>query len=143
MPIMFNFVDEALHQVTLFIKMLIVFAYHLSVRAGWNYGYPSLAENNLEKARCIIGLVSNHILTWIMSNQGLRLGDVMVLAASQLKAQGVAQGIHAQVDFGAEPASAPAQSLGLLTSLFEEAPAAQGWARTTVLSMIRCSRSGS
>jgi hypothetical protein len=49
MTIMFNFVDEALHQVTLFIKMLIVFAYHLSVRAGWNYGYPSLAQNNLEE----------------------------------------------------------------------------------------------
>jgi hypothetical protein len=78
-----------------------------------------------------------------MSNQGLSLSDVMVLAASQLKAQGVAQGIHTHLDFGAAPASAPAQSLGLLTSLFEEAPAAQGWARTTVRSMMRCSRSGS
>jgi hypothetical protein len=49
MTIMFNFVDEALHQVMLFIKMLIVFAYYLSVRAGWNYGYTALAQNNLRK----------------------------------------------------------------------------------------------
>ena len=66
------------------------------------------------------------MLTRVMSNQCLGLGEVMVLASGQLEAQGVAQGSHAQVDFGAEPASAPAQGLRPLSPLFDEAPAAQG-----------------
>ena len=61
-----------------------------------------------------------------ISYQCLCLGDVMTLACCQFKAQRVAQSIHAQVNLGAEPASTPAKSLGRLTTLFFEAPAAQG-----------------
>jgi hypothetical protein len=71
------------------------------------------------------------------------LRDVVLLSSSQDEAQGIAQTIHAHVDLGAEPAAAPAQGLGCLATLFGGAPAAQGWARTTVLSMMRYSISGS
>jgi hypothetical protein len=47
------------------------------------------------------------------------------------------------VDFCAEPAAASPQGLGCLPAVFFGAPAAHGWARTTVLSRIRCSMSGS
>ena len=71
------------------------------------------------------------------------LGNVMGLSSGQQELQRVAQRVHAHVDLGAETASAPAQGLGFLPPLPGGAPAAQGWARTTVLSMIRCSKSGS
>ena len=62
---------------------------------------------------------------------------------SQDEPQGITQGIHAHVDLSAKPAAAPAQGLGCLATFLGGAPAAQGWARTTVLSMMRHSRSGS
>ena len=73
------------------------------------------------------------------ADQLLRLGDVVLLPSGQDESQGVAQGVHAHVNLGAEPAAAPAQGLGRLATLFGGAPAAQGCARTTVLSMIRYS----
>ena len=60
----------------------------------------------------------------------------MNLSSCQLKAQRITQSIDAYVDFGAESSSTPAQGLGDLTTVFFEPPAAQGWARTTVLSMM-------
>ena len=75
-----------------------------------------------------------HILTCITVYQPLGLRDVVLLSSSQDEAQGIAQTIHAHVDLGAEPAAAPSQGLGCLASFFGGAPAAQGWARTTVLS---------
>ena len=91
----------------------------------------------------IVPLVGQYVLASITGDQLLRLGDVVLLPAGQDESQGVAQAVHAHVNLGAEPASAPAQGLGRLATLFGGAPAAQGCARTTVLSMIRYSRSGS
>jgi hypothetical protein len=47
------------------------------------------------------------------------------------------------VDLGAEPAPAASQRLAFLPTAFFEAPAAQGCARTMVLSSKICSISGS
>ena len=74
---------------------------------------------------------------------GLPRFESFVMPAGQDESQGVAQAVHAHVNLGAEPASAPAQGLGRLATVFGGAPAAQGCARTTVLSMIRYSRSAS
>jgi hypothetical protein len=74
---------------------------------------------------------------------GLPRFESFVMPAGQDESQGVAQAVHAHVNLSAEPASAPAQGLGNLATLFGGAPAAPRCARTTVLSMIRYSRSGS
>ena len=47
------------------------------------------------------------------------------------------------MNFGTEPAPAPSECLLRLTPFFLAAPAAQGWARTIVLSMMPFSMSGS
>ena len=83
--------------------------------------------------------MSQHILTFITVYQPLGLRDVVLLSSSQDEAQGVAQTIHAHMDLGAEPTAAPSQGLGCLATLLGGATAAQGWARTTVLSMMRYS----
>jgi hypothetical protein len=80
----------------------------------------------LEKIHRIVSLISNHMLGFEISYQCLCLGDVVTLTCCELKAQRVAQSIHAHVDLGTEPASAPAKSLGRLATVFLEAPAAQG-----------------
>ena len=58
------------------------------------------------------------MLGFEISYQCLCLGDVVTLTCCELKAQRVAQSIHAHVDLGTEPASAPAKSLGRLATVF-------------------------
>ena len=123
--------------------MCVVVAGLLPVGAWGNHRRHAMLQNVLAKPLGIIPFVSQHILTFITVYQPLGLRDVVLLSSSQDEAQGIAQTIHAHVDLGAEPAAAPAQGLGCLATLFGGAPAAQGWARTTVLSMMRYSISGS
>ena len=123
--------------------MCVVVAGLLPVGAWGNHRRHAPLQNVLAKPLGVISLVSQHILTCITVDQPLGLRDVVLLSSSQDEAQGIAQTIHAHVDLGAEPTAAPSQGLGCLATLFGGAPAAQGWARTTVLSMMRYSISGS
>ena len=97
----------------------------------------------LAKPLGVIPFVSQHILTFITVYQPFGRRDVVLLSSSQDEAQGITQTIHAHMDLGAEPTAAPSQGLGCLAALLGGAPAVQGWARTTVLSMMRYSISGS
>ena len=97
----------------------------------------------LAKLLGVISFISQHLLSSVTGDQFLCLGDVVPLPSGQDESQGVAQAVHAHVDLGAEPAPAAAQGLASLSPVFGGAPAAHGCARTTVLSMIRYSRSGS
>lgn len=67
----------------------------------------------------------------------------MSLTTCQKIAQWITQRINAYMDLGAEPSPASAEGLGCLSAVFLGAPAAQEWARTIVLSIIKCSMSGS
>ena len=141
--IVLHLVDEAFHQVTLPVQVSIVGLGFLAVGA-WRYDRTQAPfQDMLTKLLGILPLVGNHVLSGIIGDQSIGLSDVMLLSPSQDEPQGITQGIHAHVDLGAEPAAAPAQGLGCLATFLGGAPAAQGWARTTVLSMMRHSRSGS
>jgi hypothetical protein len=72
------------------------------------------------------------------ANQVLGLADVGRLTAGEHERQEIAQGIGEGVDLGAEAPARTSQRV-----LYRAAPAAQAWARTTVLSISRCCRSGS
>jgi hypothetical protein len=143
MSIMFDLVNEALHQMPLPVKVLIIVPRCLQVGPRWNDRHGTPLQDELEESSGIIPFVPDHMLNFKINHQGLSLGDVMALPRGELEAQGVAQSIHAHVDLGTEPASAASQGLRSLTTLFWEAPAAQGWARTMVLSIMRFSISGS
>ena len=143
MPVMFDLVDEALHQMALPVQLLVILPHGLAVCRGWNHWDSPATRYQQEESIGIISLVRNHIFSGIVSDQVVPLRDVVALPSRQLETQGITQSIHAYMDFGAEAAPAAAQSLGRLTALFFEAPAAQGWARTMVESMIRFSMSGS
>ena len=141
--IMLHLVDEAFHQVALPVQVSIAGLGFLPVGARRYDRTHAPFQDVLAKLLGIISLVGNHVLPGITGDQTLGLGAVVLLPPGQDEPQGIAQGIHAHVDLGAEPAAAPAQSLGCLAPLLRGAPAAQGWARTTVLSMMRYSISGS
>ena len=141
--IVLHLVDEAFHQMTLPVPMPVIVGGFLAVRAGRNDRHHTQFQDVSAKLLGIVPLVGQYVLASITGDQTLPLGDVVLLPSGQDESQGVAQAVHAHVNLGAEPAAAPAQGLGRLATLFGGAPAAQGCARTTVLSMIKYSRSGS
>ena len=141
--IVLDLVDEAFHQMALPVQMPVIVGGCLAVRAGRNDRYHTQFQDVLAKLLGIVPFVGQYVLASITGDQLLRLGDVVLLPPGQDESQGVAQAVYAHVNLGAEPAAAPAQGLGRLATLWGGAPAAQGCARTTVLSMIRYSRSAS
>lgn len=140
---MFDLIDTTLHQMALPVPMPVVLPLHLAVGSGRDHWNSSASSDQLEEGVRVISLVPNYIVTGVTSDQPGPLGNIMAFSSRQLEPQGITQSIYTDVDFGAEAAPAPTQSLGRLTTPFFEAPAAPGWARTMVLSMSKCSMSGS
>lgn len=126
MSVMLDLVDEALHQMALPIQVRIVLPRAVAVGPGWNHRHRPRPSDHLEEGISVITLVGQDKGASVPSDQCLPLGDVVTLPSGKLEAQGVAQPIHANVDFGAESPSAAAQGLGLLAAPFLGAPAAQG-----------------
>ena len=141
--VMLDFVEETLDQMTLLVQMFIVLSLFLAIFSCQYHRFSAFFGNLLQKSVRIIGTVGKRTLELVVRNQIFRLCDVMPLTAGQKKAQRIAQGIYAGVDFGAEPSSTTSERLGGLPSFFWEAPDAQGCARTTVLSSMMFSISGS
>jgi hypothetical protein len=140
---MLDFVEETLNQMTLLVQMVIVFPLLFTVLAGWDDRFGFFLRNKVQEFICVIGAIRDDALKIKRCNQVICLGDIMALPAGQQKTQRVAQGIYTGVDFGAEPAPAAPKRLAFLPTAFFEAPAAQGCARTMVLSSKSCSISGS
>ncbi len=109
--IMLDLVNEALHQMPLPVKVLIMVPRCLQIGPRWNDRHGTPLQDELEESSGIIPFVPDHRLNFKINHQGLSLGDVMALPRGELAAQGVAQSIHAHVDLGTEPASAASQGL--------------------------------
>lgn len=126
MAIMLDLVDEALHQVPLPVQVGIVLPRCFPAGPGRNHRYRASLPDHRHEGIRVVTLVGQDKGGCVPSDQRLSLGDVVVFASGKPEAQGVAQPIHADVDFGTEPAPAAAQGLGLLAAPFWGAPAAQG-----------------
>jgi hypothetical protein len=140
---MLDFVEETLDQMPFFVEMTIIFTLLFAVLAGWYHRLGLFFGNLLQEIIRIVRAICDHPLKIKICDQVNGLSNIMALPASQEKAQGIAQGIYAGVDLGAESTSAASKRLGFLTAAFFRAPAAQGCARTTVLSNKIFSISGS
>ena len=141
--IVFYLVDEAFDQMTFPVQVGIIGFRFFPVGARRNDRTHVPVQDVLTEPLGIISLVGNHVSTAITGYQPLGLGDVVFLSPGQDEPQGISQAIHGHMDLGAEPTPAPSQGLRRLAAFLGGAPAAQGWARTTVLSMMRYSISGS
>ena len=142
-PVMLNFIEETFDQMPLLIPVPIIHTLFFAIFSGRYDRFCFFLGDLLQKGIRVIGAVGNHTVGFIACNQIFSLGDVMPLPSSQKKAQWITQSIDYSMDFGAEPAPASTKGLRLLASVFFSAPAAQGCARTTVLSSRIFSRSGS
>ncbi len=140
---MLDFVEETLDQMTLLVQMGVIFPRLFAVLAGWNDRFCISRCDVVQEFLRIIGSIRNRPLEIEISKQVFGLGDIMALPSGQEKPQRVAQGIYAGMDLGAESAPAASERLACLPTAFFEAPAAQGCARTMVLSTQIFSISGS
>ena len=137
---MLDFVDKTFHQMTLSIKPLIIFTQHPGTLVRGNDRFNTTCQQILHKIGGCIATICNQAFKIKAIQQGPGLRDVMALSAGQTQAQGIAQSINCNVNFAAKAAATAPQGL---FSTFFGAPAAQGWARTMVLSIIPFSISGS
>ena len=140
---MLDFVEITLYQMTLLVKMLVIFSALFAVFAVRNDSFCTFSTNRLDKLFRIIGAVRNYSFKLKISNQCFCLCNIMPLATSQKITQWIAKGINTYVDFCAKPAPAAPKGLFCLPTVFFRAPAAHGCALTTLLSRMRFSISGS
>ena len=102
-----------------------------------------MVENEIQETVGIVAAVSNDVVADTISQQCLRLRDIVSVTTGQENVKRIAQGVYDYMNLGAESASTAPERLRLLAALFLGAPAAQGCARTTVLSGITLSISAS
>ena len=140
---MLDLIDETLHQVPLFVEVPVIVAGLLAVFAGRNDRFDCFVGKDLQKIIGIVRAIGDQELKFIICDQCFCLSNVMTLPGGQKKAQRVPQGIDIYMNLGAKPTSTPSECLSGLTTVFFSAPATQGCARTTVLSRMTFSMSGS
>ena len=137
---MLDFADETLDQVPFTVQPFIVVPQDFGTLMRWNHCLNAAIQQIRDEMSRRVAPVSNQSLKLKPRQQVLGLGDVVALSGSQAETQWVPQSIHCHMDFGGESASAASE--GLL-AVFFSAPAAHGWARMIVLSIMPCSISGS
>ncbi len=112
-----------------------------AVGTGWDDGLHAAFLPDLHERVGIVALIGDHCVGREVPDQPFGLPDVGRLPTGEDEDQGVTQGIGHGMKLGAKaprerPKAAASAALGFV-------PAAQGWARTTVLSINRCCWSGS
>ena len=137
---MLDFANKTLDQVSLTVPPRVILPQDFGSLMWWNNRLNAAIHQIIDEMGRRIASVSDQALEIEAFQQVLGLGDVVPLACGKAKTQRVPQPIHRHMDFGSEAPSAASE--GLL-AVFFSAPAAQGWARIMVLSIMPCSISGS
>ena len=140
---MLELVDKSLHQKAVTIEPLIILRWVLTSCAAGDDRGLILFKQGMTKFISITASIGNDIFRLEVRNQGTRFRDVMTLPICQGKPKRVDQRIPSHMDFGAEAASTPSNSVRFLPTIFFGAPAAQGCAQIMALSINRASISGS
>jgi hypothetical protein len=99
-----------------------------------------LCLDGVEDGVAVIGAIGEYGLCFDPVDQTERFGRIAGLACGQAETEWVAERIAGSMDLAGKAATRAAKSL---VSLIFFAPAAQAWARTTVLSSINHSTSAS
>ena len=137
---MLDFANETLDQMPLTVQPFIVLAQDFGPLMWWNNRLDATIQQVFDEMVCRIATIGEKTLKIKAFQQMLRLGNVMVLTRSQAETQWVTQSVYCNVDFSGKSTSTASKRL---LAVFFSAPAAQGWARTIVLSIMPCSISGS
>ena len=131
---------EALDQIASAIEMPIELARCQAIGSGWNHRFCARRFDGGHEMVGIVALVGHHGLTGQIFDQCWGKVDIGNLPGREDDAQGIAQCVDGNVQFGRQSA---ARAADFLTTRFFWAPAECWWARTMVESMNSCSISAS
>jgi hypothetical protein len=118
MAVVLDFVHETFDQGPFVIAIGVVLARFLAIFTRWNNRNGPTIKNKLNEVITVITPIRQHMVTRFIAQQRFCLSDVMPFTAGQDEVQRVPQGIHFDMDFGAEPTSTTPQRLGFLSSVF-------------------------
>lgn len=134
-------IEEAFDEIASLVTMPIIVAGTLAVGSRGDDRLDLLRFKPFDPGIGVVTLVGNHRAgTGRLIEQGGRLADVGLFGTREREADGIAECVDKAVDLGAESAARTPQSLW---AAFFWAPAACGWARIAVLSIMTSSKSGS
>jgi len=102
---MLDFVDEPLDQIALLVEVLVVRDGLRTRTARWNDCLRTDFCNRGAKAVGVKTLVGEQVFERKSADQAFSLANIVDLACGQDEADGIAEGIDADVDLGAEPAA--------------------------------------
>lgn len=117
MTVLLDLVDEIFYQMPLFAQIGIIFPRLLAIGPGWDHWPSPLFLNLLQKISCIIGLVTNPMLTGEPGHQGFGW-YCHSLSACHAEEQRILQRIHTHMDLGTKAPSTAAQGLRGLSTVF-------------------------
>jgi|SRR5947208_11496933 len=140
-PELLELAEEILDQVTRFIEMAVIRTRGFAVGAGGDDGrLAGLLQRFDYPFIGIEGLVGDHDGGVDFGKQQVGAVEIMGIAGSEREAGWIAERIDGGIDLGGQPAFAAPDRF---VAPFFGAPALCWWARTTVLSIIAYSLSGS
>ena len=139
---MFEFGEEALDAIALFVEVSVIGPLRLSVSLGRDNDIGSSLFDLVAQMISIIAFVSKNRLRFEAVDEIMRQSDVIALPRRPDQADRKTQRF-CRMDLRAQSAARPTQALGIRPPFSLRAPAACWWARTMVLSIISHSRSAS
>jgi hypothetical protein len=118
----FEFCEEVFNQVAGFIEIFVILSLHFTVGLGrYNRGFARFLQGDQHALIGVETFVGKHRIGFHMRQQHIRTVQIAGLAAGEMKADWVAQGINRGVNLGAQ--SAFAATDGLVEAPFFSAPA--------------------
>ena len=121
--IVFDPVDEPLHEVAFLVQALAEFARLRAIAAWWNYRLSAAAANRLDQLVGIIALVGNYRPRLMAGQQVASARDIVFLARTQAQFHRLALSIYGEMQLRTEAAARAAEAL-LLRRFFSGEPAA-------------------
>jgi hypothetical protein len=102
---MLDFVDEPLDQIALLVEVFVVGDRLRTRAARWNDSLGADLRDRGTKAIRIEAHVGEQVFEGKAADQAFSLANVVDLACGQDEADGIAEGVDADVDLGAQPAA--------------------------------------
>jgi len=122
----FNFVYKTLDKMPLFINMPVIVLRFFPVGTRRDDRDNSAFSQMLPERVTVKPFIGGNCVWLEAGYQRLCLSHIVTLPRSQNESEGIPEGIHDDMNFGAEAAPTPAQSLFLLTAVLLQCPGCTG-----------------
>ena len=121
---MFELVEEAFDGIALFVEMLVIGQWRLSMPARRDDRLAALGVDLLAQVIGIVAFIGKDGLCLETINQVIAPGGVILLARAGYETDRQAQSVGSGMDFGAQSSPGTTKALGMRPPFFLRAPAA-------------------